>query len=256
MTEELSPQQRGANKSGAFRTARKKARDSGVPVYVEEYDHTIMPDGTGHAGSHDKPVVETVAGPRATKEPVVTVGGPPAPAVQEHGDLGDETIPPLQPGDMGYGDDPSSLLGWANHFVGLGLDEDDAMVMAARKMPGTIPMPQMGGGATVQGTPGDAETNRPDQHLIDVYNERMKGYVEPVLDRTYEVTLPVRFADYIDRRAAWESGVRRREVEPAEMIALICRHAKANDQDYSILMHPNAGTGNPVDFNPSTGTYT
>lgn len=100
----------------------------------------------------------------------------------------------------------------------------------------------------------DGALNGPHPDLVKAYNERMKTYVPPVLEVTYDaVTIPKRFADWLQRKAYWESIRRDREVTPKEMIALIVRLAWKEDEDRLFLQ--TGKTGRKQAFDPKSGAW-
>lgn len=100
----------------------------------------------------------------------------------------------------------------------------------------------------------DGALTQADPELVRRYQERMKTYVPPVLERTYDgVVIPTRFADWLERKAYWESIRRDREVKPREMIALLVRAAWKEDEDRLFLQ--TGKTGRKQAFDPKSGAW-
>lgn len=141
-----------------------------------------------------------------------------------------------------------------------GLSEAEAnSILEQRGVIKTIrdPIVQTASGAMVPLTQldRDGRLNGPHPDLVKAYEERMKTYVPPVLERVYDgVVIPARFADWLDRKASWESIRRDREVTPKEMIALLVRLAWKDDEDRQFLQPGK--TGRKQAFDPKQGTWT
>lgn len=230
-------------KGGSIRAAKKKAAETGEPVMLEEHSVVVHPDGR---------VLNTA--PEEETEQASNIDFDNDPDFAEVEEITSER------------DLPTSLLGWANHFKEHnGLSDDDAMTMAQSRM-GIAKPAAAGNTRPDMGTPvSPHEPTGPDEAMVDAYKERLANYVPPVLDATiiireqggatYEATFPLRFLDYLKRRAHWETARRRREMNPADCLQFLLRQAKAIDQDAALIMNPHAATGPAETFNATAGDW-
>jgi len=143
---------------------------------------------------------------------------------------------------------PATLIDLITGYKAAGLSDEDALHMAQRKL-GVAPQ-----GIDERMAAQDAKANGPDPAMVEAYNRRMSGYTPPKLDETYEVTIPVRFADWVKRFAAWESVKRGRQVGVEEAVAMMVReHWHFHSEDRAMLQ--GAKTGPAGKFNPVSGRY-
>lgn len=257
MTKPTSEQaKKNGAKGAAFREAKKRAADTGTPVYLEEWDVTIDGDGNKWEGSNpDRVDAAVAAAPEAIKRPAEEVEAIQAQADEVVDNTGDYVV-----------DLPTTVLGRANYYMNEnGLSEDDALILAQTQLGGTP-----GPGVTML-TPGDAgalqgpEPTGPDPALVAAYQERMQDYVPPKLDGRvivvtadgdeWAATAPMRFLDYLIMSARWEEIKRNRPVNPADKLQMMLREAKRDDQDASIILNPATATGPASAFNPDGGKW-
>lgn len=145
-------------------------------------------------------------------------------------------------------DKTATLIDLITGYKAAGLSDEDALHMAQRK----LGVAQQGVGERMADQ--DARANGPDPAMVEAYNRRMAGYTPPRLDETYEVTIPMRFADWVKRFAAWESVKRGRKVEAEEAVAMMVReHWHFHSEDRAMLQ--GAKTGPAGSFNPVSGRY-
>lgn len=92
----------------------------------------------------------------------------------------------------------------------------------------------------------DQKNLGPDPEVVARHQEMLKDYKRPVLEKTYEVTLPARRADYIERWAAYETAVRQEQakkrnaplpppVTPEKAIEIIVGRYWQNDPDRALM---------------------
>lgn len=273
-SEEMSPQKAGAIKGAALRAAKKQAADTDQVVDLPQYGARIYPDGTREeipvegTFEHEPNTNRTYEHePEPHHDEVLGKAHPPD-AIDETGDYIDPVAARAA---------PTTLLGWANHYAAMGLDDEEAFVLANKKMGiPAAPEPKivLGGDAVpmpTPGAPGGARTASspeelgPDPEMVKEYERRMADYVEPVLHGIVTIEIegrgrwqaecPVRFLDYLLRKAQWESAKRRREMNPADCCQWLIRQAKQLDQEAALLMNPSAATGPQASFNASAGGW-
>lgn len=283
-SEEVKAKKRaGAMKGVAVKKAKKEASMTGTNIVVPEYGLLVMPDGSVFdlvdpkdkdktispqeaaavqtwseepepkpvhvaptAVSHEHDIMAAVPEERVQVEPPVDVR-----AV----DLAEVAVPLPEVAQEVPEDKAMDLAGWLDHFMSQGRSEATALALAQDKMREQAPqvsVPENQGVATPE---NPMDEMAPDPQMVAEYKRRMENYVPPVLDRTYEVTLPVRFADFVERAAQIESARRGRLVDGAFVIDLMVRRAKTTDQDYLAVMDAAAGTGLANTFSPAAGQW-
>lgn len=93
----------------------------------------------------------------------------------------------------------------------------------------------------------------PDQELVARHQAFLATYKPPVLEKEYEVILPTRVADYVERWAGLESSKRPNSdpITPEKAIELIIRRYWQNDPDRHMLGIGRARTA-PAHVAPAT----
>lgn len=241
MTEELSPQQKAGKKGAAMRHAKLQAAETGEPVPLPEYGITIQPDGTVIEGALPQGGATMTIEDAQSAEDAEAEANAIAPQLKSIAQELDALIA------GGCSEDEALLI--VNRRRGLAGESPNAMAQAAGQQPRT---------------PGDGEQLGPDPAVVAAYAERMKSYVAPKLDKRIGeggVLLPMRFAEYVERMAQWETFKRRRMKNPVtveEVIAIIIRqHWHQNATDRVLIMNPHSvsSSGPAQAFNPNEGTF-
>ncbi|MDJ0950938.1 MAG: hypothetical protein QNJ94_18660 [Alphaproteobacteria bacterium] len=276
MTE--TPQQFGARKGAALRAAKKAAAQFNQEIDVAEFGVRVHPDGST---SELIPRRLPSAPPRDAEPDNLTKA---LAAVADHnGDEADNEPVPMrqqlqqveekaarraadviEAGTRGMG-----VLELALQYQRQGLPEADALLLAQTKLGASLPVSskpyeKVGSQLPTPATPGSSEELGPDPQMVAEYHRRMETYVPPKLTGKltvevdgdiYTCEVPVRFLDYLQVVATWEGTKRRRrDWNPAQMLELILRRAKAADQEAAIRLH-GGGTGPKNLWNPEQGAW-
>ena len=245
----LTPQEQG-RKGAAMREAKKQAIETGTWVELPDWGISFSP-----AGDKIEGLVKSEAIAMPVGEPTLTLMAEPDLAkVDEGAHMADGGR--IDPVLAAVDNTPAgSKVAAVQTLVAAGWSEDDAMqaVMAKGNVAQPAVQPEMP--AHVAADQGSVEAIRAEQ--LERYQERMRDYVPPVLDETFEVTMPVKFADYVRKWAAMESVRRRREVTPADGIQMMIRRFWKDDPERHLYEHLQSGTASgPADkFDPTTGAY-
>lgn len=269
-------------KGAAFRMAKKQAADSGVPVYLKEYDTTITPEGNKIDGS-----VRVISADGAVEREADTPADAPnfkkadAEALAEAGLIDDEPRDPVEAAVAAAPENikrspeeveamkaaaaaaapPLTVLARATWYVEHnGLSEDDALSLAQSTLGKT---PAAVAPLANPGSPN--EPTGPDAEMVAAYNRRMENYEPPKIDgrimivtaegEEFDAVCPQRFLNYLVMSARWEETKRRREVNPADRLQMMLREYKRDDQDASVILNPGSATGPAGTFNPDGGTW-
>jgi hypothetical protein len=148
------------------------------------------------------------------------------------------------------------LAGQIAALKSIGLsDEQIRGVIVGTNAPAGAPVtpPAVAQGIAEKMAENDRKLVGPDPAMVAAYNERMAHYVPPLLEKEYPVVLPIRFAEWLERKTIWEGIRRNRELTPGKMIELLVREAWRMDEDRQMLQ--NTKTGKAGIFNPKTGTW-
>jgi hypothetical protein len=209
-------------RTAAIAAAKRQVASTGEPVQLDAYGIRVEIDGS-------TVVIET------------PYEAPPQPGSFD----GDE---PEGPPD----DAPPTMMDEMAKYKEMGLSDAEAWTLLNAKYGGqdTTPAAPVG----VEQKMVNQEQQGPDPAMIAAYEERMKTYVAPVLDETFQVTMPVRFADKVRRKAISETIKRGREMDPADCIQYLIRQYFLTD--YDTLIAAAGATGPAAAFNPQTGGFT
>lgn len=246
----------------AIESAQRNAAAIQGAVFVPEYDLIVEADGTVKnfsAALPDKsnpaPVPSEAPDPDDEFDPD-SLGLDDDDDRGEQGDDGLDDDPDPVQNPVETGDNPADIVSMVAEYKALGLSDADALTLAQKRLAETspaAPAPEETPPALRQ-VERQAERDGPDPALVHAYKEKMKNYTPPVLEKTYTVVVPARFAIWIDQWAAWQAAQRRRPVSESDVIQMMIReHWKDKSQERALLQ--GTATGPASRFDPTTGNY-
>lgn len=253
-------------RKGKIGWLKRQASTAGAPVENEDLGVRAYPDGTVDPIGDP---VRAVAAAEAFREGDGGLGlneaaGPDMERLTDYEkEMAQASAPPPDHPPPPAATAPETMFGFFRACEVAGIDEAEAQARWNAKQSGfphgsppTPGNPQEG-----RGTPGSQiEQMGPDPEAVAAYQAKMVDYVPPVLEKTYEVTLQVRHAEYVHLFAAWYSQQRGVEIAMEKMIEIMVReHYRDHAGDRDFLMAARDGralaTGAADDFNPAAGQW-
>lgn len=134
----------------------------------------------------------------------------------------------------------------AMRSIGMTNEQIQAKLMGSAPAGGAVETQPLGSAQSQNAHQRQDNNLGPDPEIVARHQALLKDYVRPVLEKTYEVTLPRNRADYVERWAAYETAVREAQAKrrnapmpqpmtPEKAIEIIVGRYWQNDPDRALM---------------------